>query len=61
VASPDGIEPGVLAGHSKDGKKILILPPSLLGDQTDPHQPQQQNQSYDGERIDHATLLSVRR
>lgn len=39
VASPDGIEPGVLAGHSKDGKKVLILPPSLLGDSG----PQQQS------------------
>lgn len=60
VAAPDGIEPGVLAGHSKDGKKILILPPSLLGD-GDPG-PAPQNQAHHpeyshGERLDRASAV----
>ena len=63
VAAPAGVEPGVYAGHSTDGKKILILPPSLLdeygGDQShEPAKPQQQKSG--GERMDHTTLLSAR-
>jgi len=59
VASPVGVEPGVLAGHSKDGKKILILPPSLIGG--DDAGPAPQNQAHrqlemsNGERLDRAS------
>ena len=31
VFGPEGVEPGVNAEHSKDGTKILIAPPSLMG------------------------------
>lgn len=58
VASPDGVEPGVLAGHSKDGKKILILPPSLLGggDAGPAPQNQAQHPEYsNGMRLDRAS------
>ena len=47
VASPNGVEPGVLAGHSKDGKSILILPPSLIGPQESPVQPQANRERSD--------------
>lgn len=38
VAGPEGYEPGVLVGHSKDGKQILILPPSLIPGLSEPQQ-----------------------
>lgn len=38
VASPEGFQPGILAQKSTDGKFILILPPSLMGDQPEPPQ-----------------------
>src|SRR5579863_770463 len=61
VASPDGIEPGVFAAHSKDSTKILILPPSLLPG-ADQSQSGPQNQAHKrpemshGERLDRASL-----
>ena len=44
VASPDGFETGVYVGHSKDGKKILILPPSLIPGSDQPDEPAQPTQ-----------------
>lgn len=61
VASPTGYEPGIYAGHSKDNKKILILPPSLLGAATDPGPQQNQTKHTEpeqshGERLDRASI-----
>jgi hypothetical protein len=41
VASPDGFEVGAYVGHSKDGKKILILPPSMIPGMSQPDEPAQ--------------------
>jgi hypothetical protein len=38
VASPEGYEPGVLVGHTKDGKQVLVLPPSLISGVDSPQQ-----------------------
>lgn len=62
VASPDGFEAGFLAATSKDGKAILILPPSMVkgDDDQPPAAPAPQNQS-DRERLDHAGLTKISR
>jgi hypothetical protein len=38
VASPGGddIEPGAVIAHTKDGKKVLIVPPSMLREKAQP-------------------------
>jgi hypothetical protein len=51
VVGPNGVEPGVLAGHSKDGKSILLLPPSMI----DPQPPAQPQANH--ERFNHASNL----
>lgn len=42
VVGPHGMEEGVIAGHTKDGTKVLVLPPSMLAgpDQQEPAEPQ---------------------
>lgn len=60
VASPEGLQPGILAAKSKDGKIIVLLPPSLMDSINKPdeqpappdnqakHEPEQSG----GERLD---------
>ena len=64
VAAPDGFEPGVLAATTKDGKSILILPPSLLGGDDKDQAPEPpapaapQGQGFN-ERLDHAGFVNI--
>lgn len=63
VVSPEGIEPGAVGQITKDGKFILILPPSMMDDDTPPEPPgaPHAEPQSDKERLDHADLIRISR
>lgn len=49
VIGPNGIEPGFSYGHTKDGSKVLVVPPEVFSDPSEqpqaPQAPEQQQSS----------------